>query len=150
MTFTPVTAQHMVLTATLTGEPIKVMVNSGANRSYVLPHMGQKLSSWRQDKQDPYQLSMADGTPVDYGDGKITQELRNIELNIAGHRERMTLDIIRIKYDVVLGMAWLQTHNPDIDWKARILKFPKYSHGNDKGDGSSPKVPFMKAIWVRP
>ena len=50
---------------------------------------------------------MANGTPVNYRDRKITQELRNIELNIAGHLKRITLDIVRMKYDVILGMAWL-------------------------------------------
>ena len=58
---------------------------------------------------------MADGTPVNYGGGWINQELRNIELNIAGYLKRITLDIIMIKYNIMLGMAWLQTHNPDIN-----------------------------------
>ena len=47
-------------------------------------------------------------------------------------------------------MAWLQHHNPTIDWKIRILKFPLCSYGTKTEDRSSSKVPFAKAIWVRP
>jgi RNase H-like domain found in reverse transcriptase/Reverse transcriptase (RNA-dependent DNA polymerase)/Integrase zinc binding domain/Chromo (CHRromatin Organisation MOdifier) domain/Retroviral aspartyl protease len=144
------TSAHLVLTATLQNEQVRIMVDCGANRSYVSLRLGQKLSSWRQDKDKPYPLTMADGTPVDHGDGWVRQELNGVELNIAGHRERISLDITNIRYDIILGMAWLERHNPEIDWKARVLKFPKCSHGNGTGDGSSPKVPFAKAIWVRP
>ena len=141
---------HLVLTARLENEPVKIMVDSGANRSYVSVRLGQKLARLRKDKTDPYPLTMADGSLVEHGDGWIRQELRNAQLTIGQHKEEMSLDIVNIKYDVVLGMAWLQQHNPVIDWKARILKFPACSQGTKEGDRSSPKVPITKAIWVRP
>ena len=64
---------------------------------------------------------------------------------------KVTLDVTEIpKYDVVLGMAWLHQHNPQIDWRSRTLTFPSCSM-EDKTDGRSPsKVPVIKAIWVRP
>jgi hypothetical protein len=73
-----------------------------------------------------------------------------VQLTIGQHEEKISLDIVNIKYDVVLGMAWLQQHNPVIDWKARILKFPACSQGTKEGGRSPPKVPITKAIWVRP
>jgi hypothetical protein len=76
------------------------------------------MSSWRKEKKDLYLLTIADGTPVNHGTGWIRQELRDVELDIAGHLEKITLDITIIKYDVILGIAWLQKHNLVIDWKA--------------------------------
>ena len=94
---------------------------------------------------------MADGSPVEHDDGWIRKELQNVTLTIEEHQEIITLDIVNIKYDIILGMAWLQQHNPVIDWKTRILKFPACSHRrSNMGDRSPPKVPFAKAIWVRP
>jgi Retroviral aspartyl protease len=103
----PRTSPHLVLTARLENEQVKVFVDCGANRSYVSLRLGQKMTSWRKEKKDPYPLAMADGTPVEHGDGWIRQELRDVELDIAGHLERITLDITTIKYDIVLGMTWL-------------------------------------------
>ena len=40
-----VTSKYLVLTAQLTEEQVRVMINYRANRSYVLPRLGQKLSS---------------------------------------------------------------------------------------------------------
>ena len=93
---------------------------------------------------------MADGKPVDHEDGWIRNELQDVQLTIGQHTERISLDIVNIKYDMILGMSWLRIHNPTVNWQTRILKFPNCSHGTNKGDGSSSKVPSVKAIWVRP
>jgi hypothetical protein len=140
----------MVLTAKLENETVRIMVDSGANRSYASPRLGQKLTSWRKEKLKPYPLTMADGTPVAHDDGWIRKELRNVTLQIQEHTETTTLDIVNIKYDIVLGMDWLQKHNPKIDWKHRTLEFPYCSHGTNQEGRSPSKVPFAKAIWVRP
>jgi hypothetical protein len=47
-------------------------------------------------------------------------------------------------------MSWLEEHDPRINWRKRTFEFPNYSHGAKTGDRSSLKVPFVKAIWVRP
>lgn len=93
---------------------------------------------------------MADETPVDYDAGWIRKELRGVELCILGHKEKLSLDIVNLRYDIVLGMAWLVTHNLKIDWKAQVLEFPLCSYGTETGDRLSLRVPFAKAIWVRP
>jgi Reverse transcriptase (RNA-dependent DNA polymerase)/Retroviral aspartyl protease len=140
----------MVLTAELEGEEVRVMLDSGANQSYASYEMGEKLWTQRRRKKIPYPLTMADGSPVAFNDGKVTDELYDVQLDIAGHQETLSLDITNLKYDIVLGMTWLQRHNPMIDWTARTLKFPLCSHGTKLGDRSSPKVPIARAIWVRP
>ncbi|GAM88161.1 hypothetical protein ANO11243_061920 [Dothideomycetidae sp. 11243] len=92
---------------------------------------------------------MADGTPMGPNKGMITEELRNVTLTIGTHTENRTLDIVGMRYDVVLGMDWLQEHNPDVDWKKGTLEFPKCNHGTQEARSAS-KVPNARTIWVRP
>ena len=58
-------------------------------------------------KDNPYSLKIADGLPVEYEDGWIREEIYNVRLRIGHHEERISLDIITIKYDILLGMDWL-------------------------------------------
>ena len=58
---------------------------------------------------------MADGKPVDHEDRWIRNELRDVQLTIEQHTERISLDIVNIKYDIILGMSWLRIHNPTIN-----------------------------------
>jgi len=40
----------------------------------------------------------------------------------------MRIDICDLgKIDMILGMLWLQAHNPEINWKIRKVKMIKYS-----------------------
>jgi len=59
-----------------------------------------------------------------------------------GHIERMRMDICNLgKMEVILGMLWLQAHNPEINWETREVKMTRYpplysrtrSRGVEKG-----------------
>lgn len=126
------------------------MIDSGANRNYASVLLEKTLSSLVKVKDEPYQLETADGSPMGNDNGWIRKEMRQVPFTIGQHHETITLDMVSIKYDVVLGMEWLHEHNPTIHWKTRTLEFPNCSHGNEKGERSTPKVPFTKAIMVRP
>ena len=54
---------------------------------------------------------MADGKPVDHEDGWIRNELRDVQLTIGQYTKRILLDIVNIKYDIILGILWLRIHN---------------------------------------
>ena len=55
--------------------------------------------------------------------GKITH-LAQLKINIGGHKEVMDLGVSNLgKSDIFLGHDWLRYHNPDIDWKKRIIQF---------------------------
>ena len=140
---------YLVLTAILNGHPIRLMVDTGATASFVSTRFAAKHRNGVQLKKKPYPLTMADGSPVEQHGGMVIEELRAATLTIAEHQEIMTLDVVTIKYDLILGIPWLESHNPQIDWKKRDLTFPNCRHGTT-GVRSTPKVPFIKAIWVRP
>jgi len=45
-------------------------------------------------------------------------DIVEVEIFFKGHKERMSIDVIRgQKWSVILGILWLAHHNPEIDWK---------------------------------
>ena len=101
----PTRSDHLVLTTTLQGETVRIILDSGANRSYISLRLGNKLAHHRYKKDEPYPLTMADGKPVDHDNRWIRNELRDIQLTIGQHTERISLDIVNTKYDIILGMS---------------------------------------------
>ena len=56
--------------------------------------------------------------------------LHEIEVNVCfkGHVERVRMDVCDLgKMEVILGMPWLQAHNPEIDWEKREVKMTRCS-----------------------
>ena len=64
-------------------------------------------------------------------DGSFNREgpIENtVEVNVyyKGHVERMEIDVIGgQKWGVILGMPWLEHHNPEIDWKTGEVKMAR-------------------------
>ena len=55
--------------------------------------------------------------------GKLTH-IAQLKVNIGGHEETMDLGVSNLgKSDIFLGHDWLRHHNPDIDWKKKIIQF---------------------------
>ena len=49
-----------------------------------------------------------------------------VEIFFKGHKERTEIDVIgRQKWSVILGMLWLEHHNPEIDWKTGEVKMTR-------------------------
>ena len=131
------------------------MIDSGANGNYASTQLAERIG--KQQKPQPYPLNMADGTPMDYEGGWVRHEIRETRLDISNHTELITLDVAPIKYDIILGMKWLQEHSPQIDWKQRILRFSECNHrkrGKKRDptldEGRTDLTPQTRAIWVRP
>ena len=64
-------------------------------------------------------------------DGSFNREepIENtVEVNVyyKGHVERTEIDVIGgQKWRVILGMTWLECHNPEIDWKTGEVKMTR-------------------------
>ena len=65
----PDQSTHIVLTAKLENEKVRVMIDSRANRSYASTRLGNKLAQFRYKKEQPYPLTMANRSLVDHGRG---------------------------------------------------------------------------------
>jgi hypothetical protein len=46
------------------------------------------------------------------------------------HKERLKLEVTKLAndYQVILGLPWLQVHNPSIDWQAATIDFDQCAH----------------------
>ena len=57
--------------------------------------------------------------------GSITYEVE-VNLYFKGHVERVRIDVCNLeKTEVILGMLWLQAHNPEIDWEKEEVKMTR-------------------------
>ena len=139
----PKHSRCIVLSGILDNQNVTILVDSGASGTYVHKRIANKLATFRKNKAIPYDLS---GITRD-SCAKVNQELRTITLEVDGHSEQLSLDIVDMKYDVVLGMSWLKVHNPEIDWSRNRLLFSRCNH---RSDSSGKATPFTKAIWLRP
>ncbi len=68
--------------------------------------------------------------PVEVIDGRtiassvITHKTTPLELRIGKHAEKIVLNIISTPHHpVILGLPWLEAHNPIIDWRSRTFTF---------------------------
>ena len=131
----------MILPARLADKETKIMVDSGAIGNYISSGCVKRHQIETCNKSKPYQLALADGSAAGQT-GRIGEETMPTFLKIGKHMETIVLDIVNIKYDIILGIPWLEHHDPMINWKARTLAFNHCEcdrHTN--GD-----VPFTKAI----
>ena len=62
----PTQLDYLVLTVTLKGESIRVILNLKANRSYASLRLESKLAQYRYKKDKPYSLIIANGKFVNH------------------------------------------------------------------------------------
>ncbi|GMF82058.1 unnamed protein product [Aspergillus oryzae] len=57
------------------------------------------------------------------GTGQVSVETVPVTMAVGQHVESIAFDVTPLgnKYDVVLGISWLEDHNPTIDWRQRTL-----------------------------
>jgi hypothetical protein len=59
--------------------------------------------------------------------GIVAKETTPIPVDIQGYLERVSFDVTRTNtYDAVLGLLWLEKHNPTINYKKRTMSFNGY------------------------
>ena len=67
-------------------------------------------------------VEVIDGQPL--LSGAIIEETIPLELIMGSHREIITFDLMSSpQHLVILGLAWLVTHNPIVDWRKQSLDF---------------------------
>jgi len=105
------------------GVIVKALLDSGATGLFMSKRCAQR-GGFRLIKLDkPIQVRNVDRTGN--SGGVITHE---VEVNIyfKGHVERVRMDICDLgKTEVILGMPWLQAHNPEINWEKGKVKMTR-------------------------
>ena len=106
------------------GIVIEVLLDSGATGLVMSEEFAKKHRFKRMKLKRPVYVRNVDGT-LNYA-GPIVDTVE-VEIFFKGHKERMSIDVIRgQKWSVILGMPWLAHHNPEIDWKTGEVQIMRY------------------------
>jgi hypothetical protein len=90
------------------------LVDSGATSSFI----DQTFVA----QHNIHVVEVIDGRTI--ASGAITHETTPLELCIDKHTEKIVLNIISTPHHpIILGLPWLEAHNPIIDWRSRTLTF---------------------------
>lgn len=110
----------------INGKQLTAMIDSGASGNFLSQRIADGLGFGIRKKEEPYNLTVVDGSPLPSGNGRVELETYPLPVAIHKHHEELTFDIVGMAtHDVVLGMPWLKKHNPMINWKKQVLEFER-------------------------
>ncbi|QRW24434.1 Retrotransposable element Tf2 protein [Rhizoctonia solani] len=103
-------------------EYLEVLIDSGATSSFMHPHTAESLCLPLIDLPSPHTVTMLDGLSPQAG--KIWKKA-NLTFSFNGKRMTETFLICNTgSHAAILGLKWLDNHNPEIDWNLQTLSFP--------------------------
>jgi len=115
------------------GATVKALLDSGTTGMFMDKRMAAKYGFRLQKLERPIIVRNVDR--MNNSGGAITYQ---VEVNVyyKSHVERMRMDVCELgKTDVILGMPWLQAHNPEINWEmgeVKITRCPSLCGRNTK------------------
>ena len=113
-----------VVASTLTVNSLcaKVLVDSGATRSFISQDFVDKLNCPIELLREIMTVELANQERV-----SINQVCKSCEIDITGHKFDVNLIPFKLgEFDVILGMDWVSKHDAQIDYRNKkvILKTP--------------------------
>jgi hypothetical protein len=116
-------ANHLVVTSFISDRiKAKTLLDTGASSPFVSSNFVRIHNLPRIKLALTKTMRMADSSPVEIS------EAVNLSQRISTHTDQCLHYITPIhNYDIVLGMSWLEEHNPDIDFASRTINFNKHS-----------------------
>jgi len=105
------------------GVPVKALLDSRATGLFMSKKCTERGGFKLIKLGKPIIVRNVDGTGN--SGGLITHEVE-VNLYFKGHVERVRMDVCNLgKTEVILGMPWLQVHNPEIDWEKGEVKMTR-------------------------
>ena len=105
------------------GITVEALLDSGATGLVMGLEFARKKRFKLKKLERPIQVRNVDGSFNKEGPIENTVE---INVYYKGHVERMEIDVIGgQKWGVILGMPWLEHHNPEINWKIGEVKITR-------------------------
>jgi hypothetical protein len=99
----------------------KALIDSGATSCFISPRIVKDFRVRPQIHFTPRKLCVINGREVNLG---LVTEFVTFSLVIRGHVEQIECHVVNIRNnDLVLGMSWLNKHNPSIQWGERTISF---------------------------
>jgi len=105
------------------GVTVKALLDSGATGMFMDKKIAAKHGFRLQKLERPVAVRNVDRT--NNSGGAI---IHQVEVNVyyKSYVERMRMDICNLgKTDMILGMPWLQAHNPEINWETGEVKMTR-------------------------
>ncbi|KAF8753430.1 hypothetical protein RHS01_06872 [Rhizoctonia solani] len=103
-------------------EPLEVLIDSGATSSFLHPRTAELLRLPLIDLPTPVTVTMLNGSSPQAG--KIWKKAV-LTFSFDGKKMTETFLICNTgSHAAILGLKWLDAHNPEIDWNMRTLTFP--------------------------
>ena len=100
------------------------MIDSGATGNFISRDLVRSADLPTRKKKQQYDLQMADGSIL--STGRVDEETTSLPVAIQRHHEEITFDVVGMAtHHVILGMPWLNKHNPGINWKTGVLKIER-------------------------
>ena len=105
------------------GITVEALLDSGATELVMSSEFARKKGFKLKRLERPMQVRNIDGSFNRKGPIENTVE---VNVYYKGHVERTEIDVIGgQKWGVILGMPWLERHNPEIDWKTGEVKMTR-------------------------
>ena len=99
------------------------LLDSGASACFLDEEFARRHKVPLVLKPKPVHVEVIDGRPL--LSGSVTHESKPMEVAFENHSSFVIFNIIRTPSNpVVLGLSWLEKHNPTINWKSRRMTFP--------------------------
>ena len=95
------------------GVTVRVLLDSGATGMFMDKEMAKRHGFKMTKLERPLKVKNVDGT--ENSEGNITHQ---VEVNVfyKNHVKKMRMDVCNLeKTEVILGIPWLQVHNPEIN-----------------------------------
>jgi len=105
------------------GVTVKALLDSGATGMFMDKRMAARHGFKLQKLERPIMVRNVDRT--NNSGGAITHQ---VEVNVyyKGHVKRIRIDICDLgKTEIILGMPWLQAHNPETNWETGEVKMTR-------------------------
>ncbi|KAF8696468.1 hypothetical protein RHS03_07867, partial [Rhizoctonia solani] len=103
-------------------DTLEVLIDSGATSLFLHPRTAELLHLPLIDLPTPRTVTMLDGLSPQAG--KIWKKA-NLTFSFDGKQMTETFLICNTgSHAAILGLKWLDAHNPEIDWNLRTLSFP--------------------------
>ena len=105
------------------GITVKALLDSSATGMFMDKKMTAKHGIKLQKLERPVTVKNIDGT--NNSGGAITHQVK-VNVYYKNHIERIRIDVCNLgRINIILGMPWLQAHNPEINWETREVRMTR-------------------------
>jgi hypothetical protein len=99
--------------------PAHILVDSGATNNYISESFVRKHRLYTEPIKEPTKAILANGISLN-----VTRSTPDVQLYIQDYVDELHFNVIPLdKYDVVLGIAWLNEYSAAVDYSTRSVTF---------------------------